>query len=170
MRIDPTPEGLLIDLESESETDKLARVLAGLAGPGTVVGLVGPLGAGKTRFVRGFAAALGVEPGDVTSPTYVLIQEYEGRLPVYHFDAYRLAGPEAFDALGAAEYWEAGGVCLVEWADLVAELLPKDSWWLRFESTGGEGRRVTLTGPDGADLAARITVVGDPFDHRGGQT
>ena len=87
--------------------------------PGTVIGLIGPLGAGKTRLTRAIAEALGVDPGAIASPTFVLIHEYEGRIPVYHFDAYRLGGPDDFEALGASDYWDGGGVCLVEWADLV---------------------------------------------------
>ena len=83
-------EGLTIDLASEDETTRLGRAIAELVEPGVVIGLVGPLGAGKTRLVRAIAEALGVDPAAISSPTFVLIHEYEGRLPIYHFDAYRL--------------------------------------------------------------------------------
>src|SRR5947209_2081564 len=121
MRIEATDQSLTIEAESEADTERVGRALAAVVGPGVVVGLVGPLGAGKTRLVRAVAEALGVEPGAIASPTFVLIHEYQGTLPVYHFDAYRLRDPSQFDALGAADYWDAGGVCLVEWADRVAD-------------------------------------------------
>ena len=113
-----------LQLATESDTDALGRTLARLARPGQVIGLIGDLGAGKTRLVRAFAEALGVDPRDIASPTYVLIHEYNGTLPIYHFDAYRLSGPDDFDALGAAEYFASAGFCLVEWADLVLDRLP----------------------------------------------
>jgi tRNA threonylcarbamoyladenosine biosynthesis protein TsaE len=147
--------------DDEAATDALGGALAGVIGPGCVVGLVGPLGAGKTRLVRAIAAALGVDPQAVSSPTFVLIHEYEGRLPVFHFDAYRLASPAQFEALGVADYWDAGGVCLVEWADRVAELLPAGAWSVvaAIESPGRH--RYTITLPrDAADrLAARLAAV-----------
>ena len=119
------PGTLTIAVDSEAETDALGRALAGVVRPGDVIGLVGTLGAGKTRLVRAVAEALGVDPGAIASPTFVLIHEYEARMPIYHFDAYRLGGPDDFDALGASDYWAEGeGVCLIEWADLVADRLP----------------------------------------------
>jgi tRNA threonylcarbamoyladenosine biosynthesis protein TsaE len=144
MRAYATSDTLTVDLADESDADRLGRAIAAVAGPGTVIGLVGPLGAGKTRLTRSIAEALGVDPGAVSSPTYVLIHEYEGRLPVYHFDAYRLGGPGPFESLGAADYWDAGGVCLVEWADLVEEVLPESTWWVAIEPTGPTTRRVLL--------------------------
>ncbi len=109
-----------IDLPDLAATEAFGRRLGGLLFPGAVVALIGPLGAGKTHLVRAVAAGLGVpDPRVVTSPTFVLIQEYAGRLPVYHFDAYRLRGENDFSDLGAHEYFEGEGVCLVEWADRV---------------------------------------------------
>jgi tRNA threonylcarbamoyladenosine biosynthesis protein TsaE len=145
MRVEQTPDEIRIEVDSEAETDRLGQALAGAVTPDTVIGLVGPLGAGKTRLARSLAVALGVDPSAVSSPTFVLIHEYEGRLPVYHFDAYRLGGPEPFEALGVSDYWEAGGVCLVEWADLVAELLPAGTWWVTIEPTGVASRRVRVS-------------------------
>lgn len=136
--------GLSIEADDEAETARLGRALAGSVVPGTVIGLIGPLGAGKTRLSRALAEALGVDPSAIASPTFVLIHEYEGRLPVYHFDAYRLAGPDDFEALGAAEYLDGDGVCLVEWADLVADRLPSRAWTLRIEPLGPTRRRFHL--------------------------
>jgi tRNA threonylcarbamoyladenosine biosynthesis protein TsaE len=138
---------LRLTLGSEAETEALGRALARIAEPGLVVGLIGDLGAGKTRLVRAIAEALGVDPAAIASPTFVLIHEYGGRLPIYHFDAYRLASPDDFDALGAPEYFAAGGICLVEWADLVLDRLPADAWRVRLASTGPTSRSVSIEGP-----------------------
>jgi len=150
MRIDETPGRLSVEVGSEAETDRLGAAIAGSVGPNVTLGLVGPLGAGKTRLVRGISGGLGVDPRAVSSPTFVLIHEYEGRCPVYHFDAYRLGGPDPFEALGVADYWEAGGVCLVEWADIVAGVMPAGAWWVVIEPTGGDTRRVTITAGEAA--------------------
>src|SRR5947208_874443 len=147
MQIERTDQGLTIVVASEAETEDVGRALAAVVGPGTVIGLVGPLGAGKTRLVRAIAEKLGVDPVAIASPTFVLIHEYEGRLPVYHFDTYRLRSPEEFASLGAGDYFEGEGVCLVEWADRVADQLPASTWWVRLDPTGPEARRVRLTLP-----------------------
>ena len=124
-----------------------------------MIGLIGDLGAGKTRLVRAFAEALGVDPSAIASPTYVLIHEYDGRLPIYHFDAYRLAGPDDFDALGAPEYFASGGICLVEWADLVLDRLPPDAWLIRLTTEDGPtSRSATLEAPAPGVLAALRAV------------
>src|SRR5438309_1318769 len=112
----------LIELPEPAATTAFGRRLGQQLFPGAVVALVGPLGAGKTHLVRAVAEGLGIpDSRAVSSPTFVLIQEYDARLPIYHFDAYRLRGAgELFD-LGAGEYFEGRGVCLVEWADRALE-------------------------------------------------
>ncbi len=85
----------------------------------------------------------------ISSPTFVLIQEYDGRLPIYHFDTYRLPTPEAFEALGVADYWESG-VSLVEWADRVRNLLPEDCWTITLEPTGPTSRSARIELPPAA--------------------
>ncbi len=125
-------------------TEALGRRLGGLLFPGAVVGLVGPRGAGKTHLVRAVAEGLGDDGRSVSSPTFVLIQEYVGRLPVYHFDAYRLRGPGEFFDLGAHEYFEGTGVCLVEWADRVEACLPARRLGIVLEVTGETSRRLTF--------------------------
>jgi tRNA threonylcarbamoyladenosine biosynthesis protein TsaE len=137
----------IIELRDLAATQTFGHRLAVLLFPGAVVALVGPLGAGKTHLVRAVAEGLGVADSRVvTSPTFVLIQEYQARLPIYHFDAYRLHGDAEFADLGAHEYFEGNGVCLVEWADRVAECLPKEFLRITMEVTGETSRRATLEG------------------------
>ncbi len=127
---------------SEAATRKLGQRLARLLFPGTVVALIGQLGAGKTHLVHAIAEGLRVADSRVvTSPTFVLIQEYEGRLPIYHFDAYRLRGEGEFSDLGAHEYFSGNGVCLVEWADRVTGSLPAEHLRITITVTGPESRR-----------------------------
>lgn len=136
-----------VHLPDLAATEALGRRLGPLLFPGAVVALVGGLGAGKTHFVRAVAEGMGVRnPAAVTSPTFVLIQEYPARLPIYHFDAYRLNTAEEFVALGADEYFHGDGVCLVEWADRVAEALPAERLEVRFRVVSDAGREATVTG------------------------
>ena len=162
MKVTRSDRGLDLELESEIDTETLGRALADFAVPGLVIGLIGPLGAGKTRLTRAIAEALGVDAAAIGSPTFVLIHEYEGRIPVYHFDAYRLPSPRAFEDLGVADYWNAGGICLVEWADRVLDLLPEGAWLIRIEPGGSSRRLVQIELPEPArglrDALARRLV------------
>src|SRR5437867_6574139 len=118
---------LVVDAPDLAATEALGRRLGSALFPGAVVALIGPLGAGKTQLVRAVAEGLGIaDSRAVSSPTFVLIQEYDARLPIYHFDAYRLRGPAEFSDLGVHEYFEGRGVCLVEWADRVEVCLPAE--------------------------------------------
>src|SRR5215467_16219929 len=120
-------ETVVIEAPDLEATRAFGHRLAGLLFPGAVVALVGPLGAGKTHLVRAVAEGLGISDSRVVnSPTFVLIQEYQARLPIYHFDAYRLRTEGEFADLGAHEYFESNGVCLVEWADRVPAYLPAE--------------------------------------------
>jgi tRNA threonylcarbamoyladenosine biosynthesis protein TsaE len=128
-------------------TETFGRRLADLLFGGAVVALVGPLGAGKTHLVRAIAQGLGVSDSRlVSSPTFVLIQEYYGRLPIYHFDAYRLKSSGEFVDLGAHEYFEGKGVCMVEWADRVEDVLPQEHLRITMQILGETARRITLEG------------------------
>lgn len=158
MKLEPCGTEWTIEAASEDETEALGQALADVVEPGIVIGLIGPLGAGKTRLVRALVGALGVDRDAITSPTFTLIHEYDGELPVFHFDTYRLKSRAEFDALGAEEYWEAGGVCLVEWADRVADRLPADAWILTIEPTGPETRRFRFRWPEGSPWAARLNA------------
>jgi len=130
---------------SPDETRAFGRKLAGRLVSGTVVGLIGDLGSGKTCLVQSICDALQVA-GPVTSPTFVLINEYEGRsqdktLPIYHFDLYRLLGEEELLDLGSDDYFYGEGVCLVEWADMAGDLLPKDHTTISITHEGEDARR-----------------------------
>jgi tRNA threonylcarbamoyladenosine biosynthesis protein TsaE len=162
MRVVPEADGLIVETDSEVETERLGRALADIVHPDLAIGLIGPLGAGKTRLVRALAEGLGADPGAVASPTFVLIHEYDARIPVYHFDTYRLPAPEAFEALGPEDYWRAGGVCLVEWADRVAGSLPPDHWRITIEPTGPTSRRFTITCPEPAARALAGSLADAP--------
>ncbi len=127
-----TRQRLQIHAADLKSTDRFGTALANTLPPGTVVALVGTLGAGKTRLVQAFATAVGVPADDVTSPTFVLVNEYvTGRVPIYHFDTYRLRDDDEFLELGPEEYFDGSGITFVEWADRVIDCLPLD--YLRIE-------------------------------------
>ncbi len=141
------PESLAVDVPDLAGTTALGQRLAGLLFPGAVVALISPLGAGKTQLVRAIAEGLGI--GDsrlVSSPTFVLIQEYSARLPIYHFDAYRLDTAADFLDLGVQEYFEGDGVCLIEWADRVEACLPAEYLRVTIQVTGETARRFLIAG------------------------
>ena len=133
--------------ESAAQTEALGRELGAKLRPGSVVAFRGGLGMGKTAFTRGLAQGLGCT-GRVTSPTFTIVNEYhDGRLPFYHFDVYRLSCEEEMDDIGYEEYFFGDGVCLVEWAELFPDLIPKEAIWLTVEKDFAKGedyRRITL--------------------------
>lgn len=139
-----------IHLPDPAATATAAHDLASGLGPGSVVALVGPLGAGKTTFVKAAAKALGVEE-EVTSPSFVRMHIYEGRLPVYHIDLYRVENAREFLALGLDEWVDTDGVTLIEWADRAAAILPARTVTVLLDYVeDGEGRTMTVTeGPPG---------------------
>ena len=149
-------ESMICTTYSEEETFALAARMAEHARPGQIYALDGDLGAGKTVFCRGFAEGLGVTEL-VNSPTFTIIQEYTtGRLPLTHFDVYRIEEIEELDEIGADEYFYGKGICLIEWAERIRALLPEDTVWIRLERVPEESmdaRRITITG-DKEDTAA----------------
>jgi len=129
---------------SPEETAAIGRRLAGSLPGSSVVALVGPLGSGKTVFVKGLAAGLGLPANSATSPTFTLINEYEGPRPLVHVDLYRLAGqPEIVD-LGLEEYFDAPGIVAIEWAERAAFLLPKETITVTFKRQGPRSRKITI--------------------------
>ncbi len=135
-----------VELPDEAATLELGRRLGAAARAGDVLALHGTLGAGKTTLVHGLAAALGIV-GPVPSPTFVLIREYTGRLPLAHVDAYRLGGSDEALAIGLDELLGGPGVTAVEWAEIVDDLLPAQTLHVHL-STAGAGRRAELRGPE----------------------
>lgn len=138
---------MIIETFSEQETLELGKKLAQEAQPGQVFSLVGDLGVGKTVFTKGMAEGLGItEP--VSSPTFTIVQVYEeGRMPFYHFDVYRIGDPEEMDEIGYEDYFYGQGICLVEWANLIGELMPEDTIHITIEKDlerGFDYRRITI--------------------------
>lgn len=128
--------------------EQLGRSAAAVARPGTVIALVGGLGAGKTHWTKGFVAGLG-STAEVTSPTFGLVHEYPGgRLPVFHLDFYRLDAPEELIGIGWDEYLEADGVIIAEWADKFPELLPESTIWLQFTIVPDGTRELRIVRPE----------------------
>ncbi len=115
---------------SEEETYNLGIKFGEEAKHGDIFCLSGDLGAGKTYFCKGVAKGLGIKE-HITSPTFTIINEYEGRLKLYHFDVYRLEGEDELYGIGADEYFFDDGVCLVEWAEIVKEAIPESAVWIK---------------------------------------
>lgn len=127
--------------EQENTTLKIGHKIGSLLKAGDVVCLTGDLGAGKTTMTKAIAKALGVEE-DVTSPTFIIIHEYTGRLPVYHFDVYRIKRLEEMEDLGYEEYFYGDGVCLVEWASEIESLIPEERLWIDIKRAGEDKHRI----------------------------
>jgi tRNA threonylcarbamoyladenosine biosynthesis protein TsaE len=130
---------------SPEETFEFARDFAARLRAGEVLALTGDLGAGKTHFVKGLAAGLGIS-SDVTSPTFTLIHEHRGgRLPLYHVDCYRLESVDELLAIGIDDYLRSDGITALEWADKFAELIPADACWIRFRTLENDAREIETT-------------------------
>lgn len=142
---------------SPEETFEIGKKLGKASAAGEVYALVGDLGVGKTVFTKGFAEGLGIEDS-VNSPTFTILQIYEeGRIPLYHFDAYRIDEPEEMVEIGFDEYIEGDGVCLIEWAGRIADLLPDDIIVIRMEKNLKKGldyRKITVTVQTGVETGA----------------
>ena len=140
---------VVTETRSPEETYELGKKIGQQARPGQVYTLTGDLGVGKTVFTQGVAAGLGItEP--VSSPTFTIVQIYEeGRLPFYHFDVYRIGDIEEMEEIGYDDYFFGEGICLIEWAELIEEILPKDRISITIEKNLAQGfdyRRITVEG------------------------
>ena len=141
----------IIESRSEAETLALGKKLGEQARPGQIYTLDGDLGVGKTVFTKGMAEGLGIrEP--VSSPTFTIVQEYHGgRMPLYHFDVYRIGDPEEMEEIGYDDYFFGEGVCLIEWAEKIRELLPEDVIRVTIEKDldrGFDYRKITIEGTE----------------------
>ena len=131
-----------IIIKNEQETESFGRALAEELKAGDVLALIGDLGTGKTALTRYIAKGLGIDER-ITSPTFTIVKEYtEGRLPLYHFDVYRVSDEDALFNIGIEEYFFGSGICIVEWADLILDILPENAKFIYLEYGKDEGERV----------------------------
>lgn len=144
----------IVETASEAETGALGAQLGATLAPGSLVLLYGDLGAGKTAFVRGLAEGLGVDPDDVSSPTFTLVQRHTGRCPLWHVDLYRLAEGREVAELALDDLLADGGVVAVEWADRFGGT-PPDGITVRITDLGDDRRRVEIRPPDGCGYSTR---------------
>lgn len=117
---------------NEGDTLSLARKLGEAANEGDIFCLIGDLGVGKTVFSKGFAQGMGIDE-HITSPTFTIVHEYEGALPLYHFDVYRISDASEMDEIGYEEYFYGQGVCLIEWANIIPEIIPQSAKYITIE-------------------------------------
>lgn len=135
-------EEKIIYMKNEADTVSFGMELAKKAKAGTVIALTGDLGAGKTTLTKSIAKGLEIED-IITSPTFNIVKEYDtGRLPLYHFDVYRIGDVDEMYELGYEEYFYGNGICVVEWADLIEDIMPEDTMWIQIEYGENEGERI----------------------------
>ena len=137
---------VILTSRSPEETEAAGEQLATTLGPGAVVALTGELGAGKTCFAQGLARGLGATTR-ATSPTFVFVNEYRGRLPIHHVDAYRAEGPDEMSAIGLLELIDGDGVTVIEWADKILPLLPPRTIHVAVEGLGEDPRKISIRWP-----------------------
>lgn len=143
---------MIIETSSEKETFDIGERLGKKALSGSIYCLDGDLGAGKTVFAKGFARGLGIDE-PVTSPTFTIVQEYSGgRLKLYHFDVYRIADPDEMEMIGYEEYFYGDGVCLVEWSELIDELIPDEAVRINISREPLKGDDFRLLEIEGAEI------------------
>jgi tRNA threonylcarbamoyladenosine biosynthesis protein TsaE len=140
-------ERVVFQTKSASETIRIGKNIGSLLLPGDIVALVGELGAGKTQFIKGLAAGVGVgKPTYVSSPSFTLINEHLGKVPFYHIDLFRLKSEKEAEELGLEEYFQGGGITAIEWADKIPSLLPEEILWINICYTGKNIRSFEMIG------------------------
>lgn len=135
---------MTFETKSAEETVELGKRIGSVLSKGSIIGFFGDLGSGKTIMIKGVAQGLGVKEL-VKSPSFVVVTEYQGRLPVYHIDLYRISKPNELPEVGFEQYLYGDGVCLIEWAERAERLLPKDVIKVQIEIIGQNQRKVTIT-------------------------
>ncbi len=134
------------ETNSEQETYDIGYKLGSESMPGNIYCLIGDLGVGKTIFSKGFAVGIGITE-HITSPTFTIVQVYDGKKPLYHFDMYRIEDPDELEMIGYEDYFFGEGVCLVEWANNVIDAIPKNAVWITIEKDlerGFDYRKITI--------------------------
>ncbi len=138
---------MVFQTKSPSETIRIGKHMGSLLLPGDMVALVGELGAGKTQFIKGLAAGVGVgKPTYISSPSFTLINEYVGRVRFYHIDLFRLKSEKEAEELGLEEYFQGGGITAIEWADKIPSLLPQEILWINIRYAGEHTRSFEVIG------------------------
>jgi tRNA threonylcarbamoyladenosine biosynthesis protein TsaE len=143
--------------KSEQETYKIGRLIGERLKEGDIIALNGDLGAGKTHFTKGVAEGLGVEDY-ITSPTFTIVNEYEGRLPLYHFDVYRIEDINEMYEIGFDEYLFGRGVCVIEWANIVKELLPKNTISIYIRKIDDNSREIEINHDDRFEFLREMII------------
>ena len=138
---------MVFQTKSTSETIRFGKSIGSFLLPGDVIALVGELGTGKTQFIKGLAAGVGVgKPTYISSPSFTLINEYPGRVPFYHIDLFRLKAEKEAEELGLEEYFQSEGITAIEWADKIPSLLPQEILWIHIRYTGKHTRSIEMVG------------------------
>jgi tRNA threonylcarbamoyladenosine biosynthesis protein TsaE len=138
---------VVFQTKSSAETIRIGKSIGSRLLPGDVVALVGELGAGKTQFIKGLAAGVGIgNPTYISSPSFTLINEYPGKIPFYHIDLFRLEREKEAEELGLEDYFQGGGITAIEWADKIPSLLPKEMLFIHIAYVGKNIRSIEING------------------------
>ena len=140
----PFDKTVTITSHTPRQTEEIGSLLGSMLAEGDIIALCGELGTGKTTLVRGMARGIGLEEGEVASPSFTLVNEYEGPLRLFHIDLYRLADEKELIAIDYEEYLTADGVVVIEWADRLPQAIPADSLWITLRYLGTERREIVL--------------------------
>ncbi len=156
---------LVVTTHSADETRRLGEKIGSALKAGDIVGLCGELGSGKTVMVAGMAKGMGISPSvSVTSPTFIILHEYDGKTPLYHFDFYRLSKADEVYNLGFEEYFEGDGVCAIEWADKFEDVFNGPVIWINFSGAGDSDRNIEISPAN--EMSGRWAVIKDMLEKR----